>query len=114
MQNRSVATVIILTIITCGIYGWYWVYVTAQALEAEGRSGQLSPLLLLVLCLLVPNVGYALLGWVEDTNINAVKSQRGIPAIDNRLAYILLGIFIPIVLIAILQNEINQLVPAVQ
>ena len=114
MQNRSVATVVILTIITCGIYGLYWVYVTAEALEAEGKSAQMSPLVQLILCIFFSGIGYLLIGMCTDANINAIKNQRGLPATDNKLAYMLIGLFIPIVLIAMVQNEINKLVPVNQ
>lgn len=57
MQNRSVATVIVLTIITCGIYGLYWLYVTADGLEREGQTGQLAPVIQLILALgVVPHL----------------------------------------------------------
>ena len=39
LKNRSVALVIILSLVTCGIYGLYWIYVTAEALENNGRAG---------------------------------------------------------------------------
>lgn len=43
MKQRSVATVIILSIVTCGIYALYWLYVTAEDLENEGQTGSVSP-----------------------------------------------------------------------
>ncbi len=110
MQNRSIATVIILTIVTCGIYGIYWVYVTSKALETESRNpSSIDSTVLLVLCLLIPFVGYLLFGITANDHINAIKAQRGIPYADNKVAYILLGFFIPIVLVALIQNEINKM-----
>lgn len=114
MQNRSVATVVILTIITCGIYGLYWVYVTAEALEAEGRSAQMSPTVQLILSIFFGGIGYLFVGMAADANINAIKTQRGLPTTDNKLVYMLIGFFIPIVLIAMVQNEINKLAPVTQ
>lgn len=109
MQNRSVATVIILTIVTCGIYALYWVYTTAAALEEEGRTGGLSAGVQLVLTLFFGSVGYALFGYYADNNLNAIRARRGMPASDNKVLYIILGIFLPIVLIGIVQNDINKL-----
>lgn len=109
MQNRSIATVIILTIITCGIYGWYWVYVTADALEKEGQTGQLAPIVQLILVLFTGPIGYLFFGMAADKNLNAAKTKRGLPTSDNSVAYILLGLIIPIVLVGMVQNEINQL-----
>lgn len=109
MQNRSVATVIILTIITCGIYGLYWLYVTADALEKEGQTGQLAPVVQLILALFLGGIGYIFVGMAADKNLNAIKTKRGLPTSDNQVVYILLGLIIPIVLIGMIQNDINQL-----
>ena len=83
MTKRSVATVIILTIVTCGIYGWYWMYTTSNELQKESGQSQLSPMAILL------------------------NARRGITS-DNNVLYIILGLFIPIVLIGIVQNEINK------
>ena len=47
LQNRSIAMVIILGLVTCGIYPLYWLYQTATGLENEGHSGAgLDPVLI--------------------------------------------------------------------
>ena len=113
IQNRSVAMVIILSLITCGIYPLYWLYQTAAGLENEGKSGTgLSPALVLVIALFFPSVGYLLFGMTADQNINNIKTKMGLPVTDNKVIYMVLGFLIPIVLVALFQNEINQLVPA--
>ncbi len=109
MKKRSIAAVIILSIITCGIYSWYWVYTTAKDLEDEGHSGGTSPTVQLVLSIFIYVVGYILFGMAADANINAIKSKRGIPTSDNKVVYIILAIFIPIVLVGLVQNEVNKL-----
>ncbi len=111
LTNRSVATVIILTIVTCGIYGIYWVYKTAEELEREGQSGSGlgSPVVILLLCLLTGGIGYLIFGMVEDQNLNNIRMKKGIPATDNKVLYMILGLFIPIVLVGLIQNDMNQL-----
>lgn len=109
MVNRSIPTVIILTIVTCGIYGLYWLYVTADGLENNGRTGSVSPAVQLVLAIFVPVAGYVLFGMAANDNLNSIRAQRGFMAIDNKVVYILLGLFVPIVLIGLVQNEINKL-----
>lgn len=109
MQQRSVATVIILSLVTCGIYALYWLYVTAQDLENEGQTGNISPTVQLVLAIFLGPVGYILFGMAADANLNSIRARRGLPVIDNKVVYILLGLFVPIVLIGLVQNEINKL-----
>ena len=112
IQNRSVATVIILSIVTCGIYMWYWLYKTAEELEATGQAGgSLSPTALLVVAIFFPYVGFLLFGMQADQNLNNIKSRSGRPVADNKVLYMILGFIIPIVLIGLVQNEINQLTP---
>lgn len=110
MKTRSVAAVIILSLITCGIYALYWVYTTANELEAEGQTGGMSPALLLILTIFISPVGFALYGNYVDDNLNAIRSRRGMPTVDNKVVYIILGIFVWIVLVGLVQNDINKIV----
>ncbi len=109
MQKKSVATVLILTIITCGIYGIYWVYKTAQDLESEVGAGKFQPGVLAILCLFLGFIGFILFGMTIDESLNKAREARGIAKVDNQLIYILLGFLIPIVLVALVQSEINKL-----
>lgn len=113
LKNRSIVVVIILSLVTCGIYGLYWIYATAQELENEGKSGSgMSPVVLLIVCLFFPYIGYLLFGMAADQNLNNIRMQRGIPTVDNKTLYMILGFIIPIVLVCLVQNEINKLAPA--
>lgn len=113
LQNRSVALVVVLCLVTCGIYPLYWLYQTATGLENEGKSGSgLDPVILVILSFFLGCVGYLLFGMAADQNLNNIKTQRGMPTADNKVLYMVLGFLIPIVLVAIVQNEINQIVPA--
>lgn len=110
MTYRSVATVIILTIVTCGIYGLYWLYVTADGLENYGRTGSISPAVQLVLAIFISIAGFVLFGIAANDNLNSIRAQRSLMPVDNKVVYIILGVFIPIVLIGLVQNEINKMV----
>ncbi len=115
LTNRSVVTVIILTIITCGIYGWYWVYKTAQELEDAGQSGSgVNPTVTLILCIIFPYVGFLLFGMNADQNLNNIKMRSGRPTTDNKVLYMILGFIIPIVLVGLVQSEINKLAAPAQ
>ena len=107
--QRSVPTVIILLIVTCGIYGLYWYWVTMQEMyKAGGKSlGNLEPVIQFVLLFLY--VGGVVFAINADDNINAVKQSRGLTPADNKIIYILLAVIFPLAMIALVQNEMNQL-----
>ena len=110
LKNRSIASVIILTIVTCGIYGLYWVYDTMHGLElTSGKESGVNAMACLLLCIFVAPVGYILFGLGANEQLNMIKEQRGIPTEDNQVMYMILGFFLPIVLIPLVQDEINKL-----
>ena len=81
MTKRSVATVIILTLVTCGIYGWYWMYTTSNELQKESGQSQLSPMAILLLSIFLGTVGYALFGYdsakcIDSLNPRSVHTDR--------------------------------------
>lgn len=107
LKNRNIALVIILSIITCGIYQLYWLWVTISALDNEGQNSNMPAVAQFILMFFY--VGFILFGLNADANINAIKAKRGIPASDNKVLYIILGIFLPIVLVCLVQNESTSL-----
>ncbi len=110
MKKRSVAAVVILSLITCGIYSIYWTYVTTKGLQEEsGVRSRLSPALLTILMAFASSAAGALLGFDCDATINALKVQRGTHPSDNFVLWVVFGAFIPVVTIGMVQNEINNL-----
>lgn len=75
LKERNVVTVIILSIVTCGIYALYWTYVTMDALDKEGQASNM-PVIAQFLLLFV-YVGYILFGINADANVNAIKEKKG-------------------------------------
>lgn len=108
LKERNVVTVILLSIVTCGIYSLYWTYVTMDALDKEGQASNM-PVIAQFLLLFV-YVGYILFGINADANVNAIKEKKGMPTTDNKVLWLILGFIFPIALIALIQSEINKLV----
>lgn len=107
LTKRSIATVILLSIVTCGIYSLYWSWVTIHELDAAGNSSNMEPLVQFILLFFY--VGYILFGINADANINAVRQKNGLPVKDNKVLWLILGLFLPIVLVILVQSEINEL-----
>lgn len=112
IQQRSIATCIILSFVTCGIYGLIWfVSLTDDANFVSsgnngGTSGGMALLLTLVTC------GIYGLYWMynQGEKIDIAKQNRGIPSSNSGILYLILSILgLGIVSYALMQNELNNL-----
>ena len=101
LKNRNIVTVILLSVVTCGIYSLYWTYVTMDALDQEGQSSNMPVIAQFILCFFY--VGFLLFGLNAEANLNAIKAKKGMPAADNKILWMVLGLLVPI--------EINKLCP---
>ena len=109
LEKRKVSTVVILTIITFGIYGIWWTHVTMTALRNEGNQESVPVVLVTVFMIFSHGAGGAFLGFDANANMNIIKAKHGLPAADNKILWVVFGAFIPVVTIAMVQNEINGL-----
>lgn len=108
IQKRSIVSVILFSIITCGIYGLYWMYQVAKELQLATGKSQFSPAIILVLGLFISPVGFVLLAMECNDRLNDIRAAKGMPPADNMVLWVVLGILLPIVQVALIQNEINQ------
>jgi len=109
--QRNIALAIILTIVTCGIYGLYWLYKLVDELNeasnnTAGQSGGMVLLLSIVTC------GIYELIWLYKAGglVTTAKGSRNLPVeSDSSIIYLLLGLFgFGIVSYALIQNELNK------
>lgn len=111
IQSRSIATCIILSIVTCGIYGIYWFICLVNDTNTvsgntDGTSGGMVFLLTLVTC------GIYGLYWAykQGEKLDQAKASRNIPASNSGIVYLLLFLFgLGIIAYALMQNELNNL-----
>lgn len=107
LEKRSVVSVVVFSILTFGIYMVWWTHVTCTALQREGRVTSIPTVLTVLMMLFYSSIGGALLAIDADDNINAIKRMRGLPEASNKVLWLVVGIFVPIVTVALVQNEIN-------
>ncbi|WP_040950847.1 DUF4234 domain-containing protein [Gorillibacterium massiliense] len=111
VTKRSVATAIIFTFITCGIYGIYWFICLTNdvgTLSGDDRfTGGKHFLLTLVTCGIWGYVWCYQLG----KHIQEAQMRSGYPASDNSVLFIILNLFgLSIVTYGIAQADVNKLV----
>jgi len=111
IKERNLVTSIVLSLVTCGIYGIIWfISLTDDAKTASNdanmQSGGTAFLLTLITCGIY---GYF---WAYKMGkaINQAKINRGLPEDDKSVLYIVLQIFgLGIVNYALMQNDLNEL-----
>ena len=111
VQKKSLATAIILSIVTCGIYGIIWfINLTDDANKVANTpadtSGGTAFLLTLVTCGIYGWLWYYKMG----EKLDQASVNRGLPSQSRGLVYLVLGFFgLGIVSYALMQDTINKL-----
>lgn len=109
IRQRGIAVSILLTIVTCGIYGIVWMISLSNEISAfngEKIEGGLEFLLIIVTC------GIYGLYWHYKIGQKLVRAQQraGRYVQDNSIIYLLLAIFqLSIISLAIMQSQENEL-----
>lgn len=112
IEKKSIALYIVLSIVTCGIFGLVWfVMITNDLNKLSGQpnatSGGVALLLTIVTC------GIYGLYWAYKCGekIDNIKNSRGIPSSNSGVLYIILYLVTGgLITYALVQNEINSLV----
>ncbi len=115
IEKRSIPLCIILSLVTCGIYGLYWMYkLTEDTHQAVGRrttaSGGMAVLYSIITC----SIYLFYWQYKMGESILAAKEQRGIAADKNiPIIYLVLSLFgLALVSDALLQSALNDVADA--
>lgn len=110
MQKRSVGLSIVLSIITCGIYGLYWQYMIANDVNTvSGHTSDTSGGFVILFSILT--CGIYNLYWLYQCGVklDETAENHGGSKKQSALLYLILGIFgLSIISIAIIQSELNN------
>ncbi len=105
MRTRSVVSVILLSIITCGIYSLYWTYVMTEDMNQKDPE---EPLMNYILAILLGCVtcGFYLIYWMYKF----YKKLDSITGENNCVLNLILSLlFSPIVGSVIAQSSVNNM-----
>ena len=93
IERRNIAVCIVLTLVTCGIYGIYWIVcltndVNTVSGDVNGTSGGMVVLLTIVTC------GIYGIYWAykQGEKLDFTKNNRGIPSSNSGVLYLILQI----------------------
>ena len=112
MQRRNIAACIILSIVTCGIYGIYWfIVLTDDTNQISGQTNATSGGMSFLYTILTCAIYYFYWLYKMGETIDMAKRNRGLWSGNTGIVYMLLGFFgLGIVSYALLQNELNTLI----
>ncbi len=110
IQNRNVVTCILLTIVTCGLYGLYWFFCLVNDLntasgDVDDPSGVTVFLLSLVTC--------GIYSWVwlykAGEKVDKIRTRHGEAASNSGILYIILCLLgLGFVDYCLIQSELNK------
>lgn len=114
IRKRNVALAILFTLITCGIYGIYWLVCVADdvnlaADKTDGTSGGLVLLFTIITC------GIYGLYWAYKTGeaLDDLRVKRGLSSGSRSILYLVLNFLgLSIITYALIQSELNDIADA--
>ena len=112
VQQRNIVTCIILSIVTCGIYGIYWFIMLNDEVntlnqDLNGTSGGMAFLFSIITC------GIYSYYWLYKMGdkLDNIYLKAGKPQSSRGILYLILGLFgFSIVSYALMQDSINKIV----
>ncbi len=115
IEERSIATNVILSIITCGIYGIFWFITLTNDTKIVSGDADFSGGKYFLLNLITCGVFGIYWGYKLGQNINKAKSVRNMPTEDLPILYLVLmalnyvcGVT-GIITYCLAQNELNEI-----
>ena len=111
MRERNIAVSIILTIVTCGIYGIYWFICLTNEVEAASEdrnmaSGGVAFLLTIITC------GIYGFYWAYKMGklLMVAEEKNNLRVTDNSVVYLILQLIgFGIINYALIQNDLNEI-----
>ncbi len=105
IKQRNIVLCIILSVVTCGIYGIYWAICIAR--EAVSVKDPSDNALLEIICMLFLSfLGF----YLTEKKLSEGCEAQGIPHKDNSIIYLVLGLVgLGIVNFIMMQNDLNKL-----
>ena len=108
-EERGIAVMVLLTLLTCGIWGIYIQYKIGEELNRHEGKGRINPGLDLLLSFLTCGLWFIYVMYKYPQALHDITVEEEMPPVDVMVACLLLTIFgFGFVSLAILQNELNK------
>ncbi len=100
-------TVLILGLVTCGLYCVYWLWVRSKEMNEYLGKETVNPMFVVPGCLCFPIVLYA--DYLFAKGIPEMQKKAGVEAKDEFVLHILLLILLPYVGAYLIQQKLNEI-----
>lgn len=111
IQKRELVLAIILSIVTCGIYMYYWMYKITEESNYLSEDNSINPTLAIVLSIVTCGIYMYYWMYKVGKNLETAQSKSGMVASDNSILYLILAIVgLSIVSFALMQDSINKII----
>ena len=110
IKERNIVVCILLSLITCGIYGIYWfITLTDDSAKANGDA-DFTGVKAFVFTLITCGIYNFYWNYKIGKEMYEAKQKRGMQANDNSTLYLILSIFgLSIVTYCLVQNDLNEM-----
>lgn len=110
-MNRNVGLCILFSILTCGLYGLYWIYKITEELNFFSEDQSISPGLTILLSIITCGLFTIYWSYKMGKQIFIAQEKLSIfPQSDDSVMYLVLSIFgLTIISCAIMQSHINKM-----
>lgn len=110
VQKRDIVTCILLSIVTCGIYGIIWFINLTDDVAKLADDNEFSGGKAFLFTLLTCGIYGFYWAYKIGKDIFEAQNKRNVPATDNSTVYLILQIFgLAIVTYCLAQSEVNKL-----
>ena len=110
IQKRSIALYIVLSVVTCGIYGIYWfICLNDETNKVSNEQNPTSSGIAILLCIVTCGIYGVYWAYKQGEKLDAVAAKRGLPNGNKSIIYLLLSLFgLGIIAYALMQDELNK------
>ena len=110
LKKRSIGLAILFTILTCGIYGFYWmVQLTDESRMLAGDMDATSGGMALLFCIITCGIYGIYWNYRLGECLDKVREAKGTAAGNLAILYLVLSIFgLGIISFSLAQNELNK------
>lgn len=91
-ERRDPALVLVFTLLTCGIYYWFWLYRVSEETQRFLNEPDTSPGIEILLCLVTCGLYILYWDYKQAKKIMRMQMMVGLPPADNAVLYIVLNL----------------------